>query len=502
MFHRAPGQHALNEQIDNLQNGYLRIKGKKANPERLKLIKLIQSLRDDKEYNHEATLGVCTYGLIKLGSSYELFYGEKKKSRYRFFGSELGTLLQECMGISYTNPLGEQRALIYLTKLYHHIKAHPRCPDGSDGRLVDAEGLLKELGQIIKSLISSLSNKRPTYTALVNNFSDIPEKYRKLGGTDLDRDRYAQFIKLLNRDFNDKYQSELSEDKEWTDTYTIRYGAMLFMMEKIEDSYKDLYLSPEGGWLGYRKGSQLYKACKPAININSNTKEIPNDVKRKYYIDFLSYLLRITLQPKEIDKWEKEYDFPNAREFFETLQSNLAERSVELMKGRNPRAISLSYLDIVSSAAASYGVSIALSRVVSKMSLSRGALTAFRMLTPEAALLITLLAFSLNAVVSQKATAAVNKIIINTVSQPVVLTFNNLQKLGEFCVSIFKTERSPKKMELVDNRDFISALISLPDDIFTAELKEKMRYVVAYDKVYMDLHREEVMTDKKTVTLP
>ena len=147
MFHKAPAQDELKKKIQNLQDEYIKMKGD--NLERLKLIKLIQSICESKEQNnhHEAVLGSCVYGLIKIGKGYDLFCGEKEKSRFSFFGSELGILLQKCLEISYENSLGEQRALIYLTHFYHYAKAHLE------------ETVLNDIGKTIHDLLLNLAKK-------------------------------------------------------------------------------------------------------------------------------------------------------------------------------------------------------------------------------------------------------------------------------------------------------------------------------------------------------
>lgn len=478
MLHKAPEKQELNERLDGLKQKYESLKGRGVNPARIKLIELIQSFREssDREYNHQAALGICIYGLLKVGKGFDLFYGEKKTRHYHFFGSELGPLIQDCIDITYFNPLNEQNALIYLTHLYHHLKKHPRKIDGSEGDELDAEEILKEIGGMIKKLLERLATKRPTYNAIINNFASIPEKYRELGGTDTSRDRYAQFIKILNEDFKEKYNnSDSKEDREWTEAYSIRYGAMLYNMDKINAEYT--FLSPKGTLI--TKGSHLYQACMPALNINDPA-DVPDDIKRKYYIDFLSYVFRITLQPKELELWENKYHFPNARQFFEELQNGLAERVVELMKGGQPGAVSLSYFDIISSATATYVVTIGLGEVATQVRLSGTALKYFSLLKPETALMITLMAFALNAVITQKAATAINKAVVTGVSTTIMGTFDGLDKLGNYCIGLFHPERSLKATGLVDNADFNQALHMIPDDIFTSPLKQKMQFLTAY----------------------
>lgn len=500
MLHRAPEQAELDDHINFLLREYTSAKKTKTNPERVKLINLIESFKNgkDKAYNHQATLGIFTYGLVKIGGGFNLFYGEKHKRHYRLFGSELGILLQNSLNITYSNPLDDQKALIYLTDLYHHILKYPRALDGSPVEDQNKNELAKEIGSVINSLLERLTKKRPTYDALVRNFSHISDKYKELGGVDIERDRYAQFMHILNGEFIDKFQSEVKEDKEWSIPYSVRYGAMLFMMEKIESEYR--YLSPEGGMLS--KGSQLYKACKPSLNINYNTKEISVELKRKYYIDFLSYVLRIISQPNELQKWENK-NFKDAEKFFLELRNMLAERVVELIKGDKPGALSLSYLDFVTSTAASYGVTIALGKMASGLSLKGSALTYFNILKPEAVLLITLLTYTLKAAMTQRVVGAVNKIIINTVAQPVIITFDSLDKLGKFFVSLFTADINTKAMEVVDNPDFLKALTLLPSDIFSDGLKEKMKYVVGFEKVDPEQQpQDKVVVLKSNLLVP
>ena len=116
------------------------------------------------------------------------------------------------------------------------------------------------------------------------------------------------------------------------------------------------------------------------------------------------------------------------------------------------------------------------------------------MLRPEAALLITLLAYSANAFVTYKATDAVNRVIVDTVSQPVIMTFSSIEKFGEFCLKIFTIERGQKTKELVDNEEFINALNSLPSHILTPDLKEKMHRVAAYQYEHNQPKEEKMLS--------
>ncbi len=474
MLHRGPQfPEDLSTRFDRLMGEYEQSKGKNVNADRQKLIKLIQSFGENKDqsYDHYAALGICVYGLIKIEGNCSLFMTPKQKSHYRLWGSELGDLVQKTLNIGSTNQLDDQQALRYLVALYHHIKTYPRRFDGTFGENKESEELTKEIEKYIKMLLEQLATKRPTYRALLQNFAELMNKYKELGGNDQKRHRYILFTQLLNSDLFERYQCEAKENREWTDAYTIRYAAMLFMMEEIEGEYH--YFSPER--------SALYRACKQALNITNNTQQISQELKCNYYVALLSFVVRILSQPNEAEKWEK-HGLTNPIQFFEKTRNALAEKVVDLMHVTNQDCVTLSYLDIVTSSAASYGVGIAVAKMATEMSLRGPALQYMTVLRPEVALLITLLAYATKTYVSQKATGAVKTVIIDTVTQPVMISFNTAMKFGGFCYNLFLANRCPKSAEVIDNADFMQALASLPDTLFTPALKEKMKYVVAYGR--------------------
>jgi hypothetical protein len=488
MLHRGPQLSGdLNARFDLLMSEYEQIKRKKVNPERQKFIKLIQSFREnvDTQYDHQAALGICAYGLIKIDGSFGLFTVPKKKSHYQFFGSELGELLQKALSIHYSNPLDDQQAFIYLTALYHHLKKYPRSLDGTFGESKESLGLIKDIEKQIKILLEQLAAKRPTYHALLQNFTEIEETYKNFGGSDVSRNKYILFTQLLNTDLTDRYQFEAKDNLEWTDPYAIRYAAMLYVFEEIEADYQ--YLSPAGGYLS--KGSALYKACKQALNININAKEIPEALKCHYYVALLSYVVRTLPQPHELEKWEKK-GLIDPITFFVKLRNALAEKSADLMRITKPGCMTLSYMDFAISYAASYGVSIAIGAIATEMSLRGAALTCATVLRPEAALLITLLACATKSLVSTKATGVVKTLLITTVSQPILITMNSAINFGEFCYGLFVAYKNAKSMEVIDNDDFMKALLSLPDTVWTPALKEKMKYVAAYGREKLSIEME------------
>lgn len=495
MLHRGPQlSDDLSARFDLLMRDYEQLKGNNGNAERKKLIKLIQSFREnvDTDYDHQAALGICAYALLKVDYSFGLFTVPKKESRYKLFGSNLGKLIQQTLKIHYDNPLDDQQALIYLTALYHHLKKYPRSLDGTFGENKESEDLLKEIEKNLKSLLEQLATKRPTYRALLHNFAGLETRYKEFGGTDASRSKYILFTQLLNEDFSDRYQFKAEEAREWTDAYAIRYAAMLYVFEEIASNYK--YFSPEGGRL--TKGSALYKACKEALNIDIN-KEISQTLKCNYYVTFLSYVVRALSQPHELEKWEKK-GLTDPKIFFEELRNDLAEKAVDLMRITKPGRTTASYMDFVISYAAGYGVSMALGMVATEMSVKGTALTYMTLLRPEAALLITLLTCTAKSFVSKKATNAVKTVLFSTVSQPILFTFNTAINLGEFCYGLFVADKGEKVMEVIDSDDFMKALLSLPDSVWTPELKEKLKYVAAYGREGLSIGMENTQEVETT----
>ncbi len=479
MNHRGPRlPNDLSDRITNLEKEYLSSRKWNKNPKRIELINLIKSFTLNKEqvYNHQAAIGICTYGLIKIDASCSMFH-KPKKSHYKMFGSQLGELLQKNLDISFSNPLDDQSALIYLTSLCQHLKKYPRDMSGKLIKEMENDELINDIHKQIQVVLLSISTKRPTYNALKNNFSNIATEYLEFSGKNPKRDQYVEFFKILNSDLNRAYPTEDKHEKEASDSYSIRYAAILYMMDKIESEYT--YLSPEGGRIN--SGSALYKSCKQAININYNSKEVPDELKRKYYVGLLYYVLKIKLDRKLVEKWEQQ-GLVNAKTFFDKLSSSLAERVADLLRVTKPDAVSMSYLGLASSAAASHGVSIALGKLATEIHLRGKALTYFNYIRPEAALLITILTYAANAYVMKKATSAVNTVIIKTVSEPVIITFSTMQKLGQFCLAFLISETNTNAKELTDSKEFMKALHSLPDEVLTDHLKDKLKHVVDYTK--------------------
>ncbi len=496
MLHRGPQLPGdLTARLDILKREYEQVKGSKVNAERLKLIDLIRSFREniDASYDHHAALGICVYGLIKTdGGGLNLFIVPKKKSYYRFFYSELGELLQKTLSIEHNNALDDQQALTYLTALYHHLKKYPRSPDGTLGESKASLDLIKDIEKQIKVLLEQLASKRPTYNALIHNFAEIEKKYKELGGTDPSRNKYILFTQLLNTDLFGRYQFETKDEREWSDAYTIRYAAMLFILEEIASGYK--YLSPEGGY--FTKGSALYKTCKQALNI---TDDISPELKCNYYVALLSYVVRVISQPHELEKWEKNgLIYPKL--FFENLRNVLAEKVVDLMRVAKPGRTAMSYLDFAASYAAGYGVSIAITNLVTQASMRGPALTYLNMLRPEAALLITLLTYATKNFVSKRATGAVKSVLITTVSEPILITFNSAVNFGELCYGLFVSYKDAKSMEVIDNEDFTKTLASLPDTVWTPALKEKMKYVAAFGREQPSIAQADTQEKETTET--
>jgi len=477
MNHRGPNlPNDICDKIDNLEKEYTSYNrwGSK-NPKRIQLIKLIKSfsISTDEKYNHKAAVGICTYGLISIDSSCSMFQKPKKQTHYKLFGSQLGSLLQDSLKISYANPLDDQSALIYLAELCKHLKKYPRDTSGKRIKEMQADELIADIAKQAQVILLRISKKRPTYNALMINFSNIAERYNEISGQTSRRDQYVQFFKILNTELNNEYKND--EQKESSDNYSIRYAAIIYMMDKIESEYN--YLYPGGSKIN--SGSALYKSCQEAINLDCDTTKIPKELKRKYYVGLLYHILKIKQDYRRVEQWEK-MGLRDAKGFFNKFSAHLAQRVADIFKETNPNNIPMSYLGLVSAAAASHGVSIALGKIATEAHLRGKGLAAFNLVRPEAALLITILTYAANAYVMKKATGAANKIIIDYTTYPVIITFSTMQKLGQFCLAFVLSETNTRTRDLTDSKEFIYALDSLPKDAFTKEINDKLKLVLDY----------------------
>lgn len=419
----------------------------KESKEVAQLINFFQSIKNS---NPTIIVGIAIYGLFKIQGHLSL---SDESHSLPLFGTSLFQLLLTLL--KPVMPLTEQRAFVYLRRLDLHLSSYPE--------LLGNQTIEKPLKILMNNLIIKITKKRPTYNALLKQFSDIPKRYK-----DSRRKTLTQFIADTDYDVTDKMILDRKEDLHLSNTYGIRYGVLLYTMATIEKEYKCKWMfSPAGGSLN--NGSDLYKECKRVANIN-HSDDIPIAFQKKYYNDLLGYLFSITSKQGVPDK------------SLLKMQTVLLEKMALLIKSETPASNTRGLFAWISSKATEYGVNIAIAEVVSEVSMTTGFLSYVKLLQPEYALIATLVICSLRSTLVKDIALSLNSIAISTLTEPFVITFETLEKFGDFCIHFFSSDTIEKDYALVDDGEFIQLLKRYPIEWMAPDDRNKLKYTVALEE--------------------
>jgi len=462
MPHTMPTPIDLNDQLYRLRKDYITERGDIKRKDRKEMIDLVMSFQSipGEKYNHYAALGVCLYGLLKV------------EEEYFAFNSKLQSLLKKCLNISTVKELSDYEAFVYLFHLYEHLRKYPRTNEGKNtGRMEDMRPLLHNIENYLKKYKESILKSSPTYQCLKKNFLCVAEEYKPgrgwfgFGTPDPSRDIDVKRIRAVDELLNQAFPQESKDERIQERVYKIRYGALIYLMAKIEYSY---YLrSPEN--------SELYQLCQRTACLK-HTALLTETAKNAYFNEFLGFVSSVQYHsvwtnagletPKAIDKqWKKMY----AKSHLQRYTFYLMDHGVQ------------------------YGVQIGVGTVTAAM-LSQFKLTsvvissAGKLLTPEYALVMNklgpFLGSQINSCVVSVIAGTVSQILIEPIGKPMILiTFGSIQSLIGFLTSISRSKKNMVIQNLYDVPEFHKILGEMPETIISAKEKEKIGQIVGYEKL-------------------
>lgn len=461
MPHIQPSQIALHEELSHLEQDYLDLKGN--NEERKKLIRLVASFQQTRheKYDHYAALGICFYGMLILNNEYRVLSVE----RCKLFG-----LLKKCLNTPAINAITDYEAVVYLFHLYQQLKKYPRKIDGS--RTVKAEDttwLLHKIEFFLKDYFSRILKNPPSYKSLQNNFVTIAEEYKPkktyfgFGKVDVTRDQDIKRIRIMDDVLNQMCPPDCLDEKIKERVYKIRYGALLYMMSKIEDTYR--MRSPEN--------SSLYKLCQ-RVSCLKNTSFLNDNIKQEYYNSYIEFIATIQYNLRWKNAGLETADYMDKEWKRITSQSYLQRYSFYLMDY-----------------AARYGVQIAVGTVAATL-LSQFKLTGIvisnsvQLLAPEYAMIANNLApiigDQLNSCVVSIISGVVSQILIEPIGKPMILiTFSSTKSLCNFLSNVSQGKKSLIPQTHHVDQEFYKILDEMPANILSVEDKEKVQQIIGYD---------------------
>ncbi len=454
----------LNEQLFHLKKDYTLQKSNVNNEKRRQIIDFVSSFQDNKleKYEHDAALGSCLFGLLLIEQEYKYTCPDK---------SELYLLLKKCLNITTIQAITDYEATVYLFRLYEHIKENPRNMDGlRTFKVEEVQDILNKINLFLKKYFQNILKNPPAIESLKKNFIKIAEEYKPkktyfgFGKVDETRDKDIKRIVIIDEVLNQLCLSDDKAEKAKERAYKVRFGTLLYMMTRIEDSYR--VRSPEN--------SSLYKLCQ-RVTCLKNTSLLSDDLKKEYYNTFIDFIATVQFNLRwrnagleTADHIDKEWKRISA-------QSYLQRYSFYLMDY-----------------AAHYGVQIVVGTVAATM-LSQFRLTGIiiantaQWIAPEYAVLLKSLApvlgDQLNTCVVSIVSGVVSQMLIEPIGKPMILiTFSSTRSLQNFLNNIVHGKKTivPKK-HLVEP-EFHQILPHIPENILSNEDNEKIQNIIGYEE--------------------
>lgn len=463
MPHIKPTPMDLNEQLFYLKRDYLHQKGSVTNEKRRQVIDFVSSFQESKfeKYNHDAALGSCLFGILLIEQEYQFTSVEK---------STLYFLLKKCLNITTTQAITDYEATIYLFHLFEHLKENPRNMEGMrTTNKEETQEILNKITIFLKNYFARILKNPPAIESLQKNFIKIAEEYKPkntyfgFGKSDETRNKDIKRIIIIDEVLNQLCISDDKPEKAKERAYKVRFGTLLYMMTKIEDSYR--VRSPEN--------STLYKLCQ-RVTCLKNTSFLSDDLKREYYNTFIDFIATVQFNLRWRNAGLETAEFIDKEWNRISAQSYLQRYSFYLMDY-----------------AAHYGVQIVVGTVAATL-LSQFRLTGIiiantaQWIAPEYALLLKSLApvigDQLNSCVVSIVSGVVSQILIEPIGKPMILiTFSSTRSLQNCLNNLIYGKKTivPKK-HLVDP-EFHQILPHIPTSILSQEDNEKIQNIIGYE---------------------
>ncbi len=493
MPYHPPTKDSINNFITNLSQYYTG-----SNQERLNLIKLIQMVhsKTSLEQSDNISLGLLVFGLEKIAKEYK-YTGAKRSRRFLFStGSTLADILaEEGLGTHDENTLTPAKKLIYLAALLTYVEKNSIELPGYKNKAL----FISEVKSIIKANlhrsdedIKVLLKKRPSSAILMKNFSQLPEKYhQKRAG----REKFIEFIKILEQECSIHHldeaqvplQNQLQDIGNRPIGYTVRFGALVYIMSQIEEEYS--VTSPSN--------SYLYQLCQQTTNIEKSSDIDPLEILT-YYSELFSFIPKINPTQRTDCGWQDK-GFREGKVFFLDMQKNLSDIMSQLINAIHTTD-SHPYLASVRSTiqnTTQFGMSMFSTSIASNLAefnvcknLVSGAagIVGFACFGAEGAVI----ASQVGTLVEQRLIPTgvqrllgrvlnqIGSVIGNTTGQVVYLTFSIPMDTTYYLLGFGRnTGKFIKDEELkpYDDKEWIMSLLELPQDLFPEEKKVKIRTI-------------------------
>jgi hypothetical protein len=484
MLYCPPTGEALDNFISKLHLSY-----KGSNADRLTAIKFVQGVNAAiPADNLHAKLGLLIFSLRKISDQHSYLNPNKSYQFYLFnLGSTLYSSLQSGLMISDKNKPSPANELVYLTAFYQFLQQSTLALPGYKNTAACITELKTDIKKLVDQSatdITHLLQKRPAASIFLKNFAQAPDKYHSKGQTG--RDSNIEFLKILEQEClaHNLDNAQVSIQNSTHDIekrpigYAVRFAAMLYIMQQIEDEY--VVRSPENSW--------LYQICQQATNLNRSS-----DVSRietlAYYAELSSFIPKINPAQRSEYCWEDK-GFLEGKKFFAKMQKNLSVVTSHIIDEKIANANGHPHLTRLSGFienATLFGVSVFTGNIVNGVSnhqvgqsLIRGgaSLLISGLVSPAgwvASPLIMvagekLLPLAINRVAG-KVLHQIGSVVGHTAGQAVYVTFSIPVDALSALSQLLTKESKITGIKAYNDADWINSLLVLPDDIFPAKKK-------------------------------
>ncbi|MDR3492638.1 MAG: hypothetical protein P4M12_11475 [Gammaproteobacteria bacterium] len=474
--YQPPTAEELQQFWNNLDNIYDGTNGK-----RLTQIQLLKKINEKKSLPTNVLLGILFF-LLKDIAHENNSYGMFKS------GSTLLKRLEKVLKISNTNKPSDANKIIYLSDLQKYINENNIILPG----YINSQTLCNEINIFLKKLIDKsvaditiLLKKRPSAEAFLKNFAALPDEYNKNKKSNSVREKHIDFIKALEEQC---IENRLGVEQIFSSFgYAVRFGALLYIMTLIESEY--LLTSPEN--------SYLYRLCQQATNIHRTSDVSPLD-KFLYFSEFFNFIPKINPVHHEHNCWQDK-GFREGKNFFLDMQKTLTElmkSQLALIDNTDTHPHLARVREMILSTT-QFGVSLCSPNVaknllefdLAKNVISGGAgMLGFAFYGPQGAII----ASQLGALVEErlipttihritgKIFQKIGTVVGQTTGQVVYLTFSlPLDAFHSFLglTGIMNRKKNNGDLKPYDDKEWIMALLNLPDSVFPESKKTVIRSV-------------------------
>lgn len=289
--YQPPSLTMLRASILQLNNEYKN----ESNPERKSWIAFIQEIEKSTQHHtlsdeerQDILAGCLLLARARIGCTYTEGYFNRFLSPER---SSLFVILSKHLGIAKADMINDDEQFMYASIVYQYLKKHPFTTfDNLNWK--SNEQILNEIDSTLTYLkkkeykrLEAFHKGRPTLDAIELEIEKLCIDYesKMTSKTAASRPRLLQFMRFIRENSN---ITEESSNQDCLRAWYQRLGVLIYIMIEISKEYQRF--NPQGDWwLAYMNGSNLFRLCMQALNINS-----PADLTCKEKIAWLDELFK------------------------------------------------------------------------------------------------------------------------------------------------------------------------------------------------------------------